>query len=289
MKLTKWLPWVALPLSVVLATSVGARTPDDLPQIQRETRIVEEVLQSALREEFRRELRVTRVEAEYLAPQGVLVAITLNTPWLQIDERGETSFQFHGDISLPEIPAMVTNILEDLQIRVAPYEPEALEELRELREEQRALRMEGREQRSELRAKRRALVRTDDRDDKRDLEQDIERIEEQLALIDRQYDGLSEEIERQYAHLREQPPAPKPAPKPARTDQPLNVDMIMAQAVCDYAGTLKSLDSDQYLTLAIRKGHHSRYLAFQLGDINQCSRGNLSAERLLRDAYQYEG
>ena len=267
-----------------------AKEPDDLAAILKETQVTEKILEGALREELRRDTRVTSVAAEFIAPQGVVVAISLNTPWLRYDERGEPSFEFHGNITLPEIPAMVTNILQDLQLNAAPYEPEALEDLRELREEQRDLRTEQREFRSELRAKRRALVRERDDSDKRQLEEEISRVERELALIDQQYDALSAEIEGQYAALRAQPPAPKPAPEPTRpSKEPEDVNIILAQAVCDYGPTLKSLDSDQYLTLAVRQGRDSRYYSFEMDDVRSCSRNNMSVERLLENAYQYEG
>lgn len=288
MKFSLMLRTIGLTLMLSIAATTSARVPDDLEQIQRETRIVQEVLQSALRQELRGELRVTRVEAEYLAQQGVFIEVTLNTPWLKIDDRGEPTFQFHGDISIPEIPAMVTNILQDLQINVAPYEPEALEELRELRDEQRELRMEGREHRAELRAKRRELVREQDEDDRQELQQEITQIEKQLELIDQQYDALTLEIEQHYAQLRAKP-VPPPAPQVATAATPPDVDTVLSQAVCDYGSTLKALHSEDYITLAVRKGRNSRYLAYRMDHIKECSRGNIKAERLLQLAYQYEG
>ena len=246
-------------------------------------------MQGALRQELRNELRGTSVEAEYLAPQSVLVAVNINTPWLKFNQRGEPEFQFHGNISIPEIPAMVTNILQDLQIRVPAYEPEVLEEIRELREEQRELRMEGREHRSELRGKRRELVRTDDGDDQHELVEEIVKIEEQLKLIDQQYDSLTTEIQSQYAYLREQPKAPATVAKPTNPTQPLNLEEVFTQAVCDYGSTLKSLDSDQYITVAIRKGNETRYLAYRMEHVEDCGRGSIKPDRLLEHAYQYDG
>ncbi|MFT7651158.1 MAG: hypothetical protein ACI9ON_002029 [Limisphaerales bacterium] len=286
---SKLLAALAVPMLLGLIASPMAKVPDDLDEIQRQTRIIEEVLQGALRQELRSELRVTNVDAQYLAPQGVLISVNINTPWLKFDKRGEPEFQFHGNISIPEIPAMVTSILQDLQIRVPAYEPEALEEIRELREEQRDLRMEGREHRSALRGKRRELVRTDDSGDQRELEEEIVKIEKQLQLIDQQYDSLTAEIESQYAYLREQPQVPTAVAKPANPTQPLDLDEVFTQAICDYGSTLKSLDSDQYITLAIRQGNETQYLAYRMDHVENCGLGNMKPDRLLEHAYQYDG
>ena len=247
-------------------------------------------MQGALQQELRRNIRVTTVAAEYLPRQGVLLSITLNTPWLRYDDQGDPTIEFHGNISLPEIPAMVSNILQDLQINVAPYEPEALEELRDLREEQRELRMESREKRSALRATRRALVRSEDRDDKAELEAEIQVLEQELALLDQQYDTLAQDIEMHYQELRENPVAP-PAPQPARNPTPDakedNLEEILAQAVCDYGATLKHVDSDEYLTLAVRRGRQSEYFAFEMAEVVRCNRSSINPGKLLQEAYRY--
>lgn len=277
-------------LLLALSQTGSAREPDNLEDIQREARIVKDVMQSALRQELRGNTRVTQVQAEYLPRQGVLVSVTMNTPWLHFDDKGEPTFEFHGNISIPEIPAMVTNILQDLQLNVSPYEPEALEELRDLRDEQRDLRMSSREKRSELRSQRRALVRAEDGKESEEVEREIKQLEEELALLDKQYETLSRDIEAHYQRLRQAPPppAPQPASEAPAPMLPEELDAVFAQAVCDYGATLKSLRGDEYLTLAVRRGKQSEYLAFRMEQVNECSRNNMSAERLLNAAYRYK-
>ena len=275
----------------LFSANAAARDINDIEAHQRETRIVADVMRSALRQELRQDVRVTNVSAEYLPKQGVLLSVTLNTPWLKIDERGEPHFEFHGNISLPEIPAMVNNILQDLQINVAPYEPEALEELRDLREEQRELRSEARDTRAELRSERRDLIRSEGDHERGQIESEIARLEEQLSRIDAHYDQLTAEIETQYQRMREVrdvvPTAPTPVtPQPP---QPVDVEEVLTQAVCDYGSTLKSLNSQEFLTLAVRKGKSTSYYAFRMEHVDACNKGNLKVPRLLELAYQYEG
>ena len=279
-------------LSILLLTTslpLTARSPDDLQDILRETRIVADVLNSALRQELRKDLRVTQLDAQYLAAQGGLVSVKLNSPWLKFDERGEPEFEFHGNISLPEIPAMVNDILNELEINMSPYEPETLEDLRELREEQKQLRMDIRESRSVLRTKRRELVRTASNEShKRDtLEEEIQRLQDELKLLEEQNGALSDEIDSQYNALKDVPAAPQPARAPA-PPEPVVLDDVLAQAVCDYGATLKSLPDGQFLTLAVHRGKSTAYYAFRMDHVKTCNRGG-RVDVLLDRAYQYQG
>ena len=262
-----------------------AREVDSLSDIQREARIVADVMQSALRTELREGTRVTAVTAEYLAQQGVLISVKLNAPWLVIND-GESAIEINGQLSLEEIPAMVENILSDLQIDVKRYEPEALEALRELREEQRDLRSEQRELRSELRTERRELVRAD-ADDKNKVQERIDRLELELQALETQSEALSQDIDRQYEELRDYRGGPS-SPAPQSTPD-AGMDAIIAQSVCDYGATLKTLPDSNYVTIALRRNDSSEYLAFQMEDVRSCNRGDLRTERLLEMAYRYDG
>ncbi len=242
-------------------------------------------MKSALRDALQNGMRVTQVEAEYLARQGVLVSVTLNAPWL-IVHKGSPDFQVEGrHIVIPEIPAMVENILHDLKIDIAPYEPEALEELRELRSEQRELRLEQRDIRAQLRSKRRDLVREEDAE-RRDIERDIEALERELASVDAQYNALAQDIEAQYEHLRDQRNG---RDNQKGTPEDPDLDQLIARTVCDYGGTLNSLDTDHYLTVALHRGEQTSYYAFNMAHVKQCSSRDLEPGRLLELAYQYNG
>ncbi len=274
---------VHLCLLPLLAGPLLARVPDNLQAIQREARIVADVIKSALRQEGGDSLRVSSVEAQYLADQGVLLTVNLNTPWLGMEDRGEA--WNYGRIAIPEIPQMVEDILNDLQINIPPYEPEALEELRDLRGEQRSLRQEQRKIRAELRKQRREMARSDDADKRRDLAEEIRDSEAELEELDHQYDDLARDIDLQYQQLRNyQEGGPPPANAPAP-----DMDVLIARTACDYGGTLNSLHEQQYLTISLRRGQSLKFYAFKMQHINQCSRRNIQPEQLLRDSFQYEG
>ncbi|MEM7099532.1 MAG: hypothetical protein AAF541_14805 [Pseudomonadota bacterium] len=274
----------ALVLLTAMASHAIAKSPNNLEDIQRETRIVADVMKSALRDELREGMRVTDVEYHYLARQGVLVSINVNAPWITINKQGDASFDFDRSISIPEIPSMVENILQDLQINIAPYEPETLEELRDLRDEQRELRLEQRKIRANLRATRRSLVRADDNESRVDLDEDIAQLEVDLAEVDAQYESLSAEIDSQYQRLRDYRDGFTPPKPPAAPD----LDGLVARTACDYGATLKTLRGSEYLTIAIKRGEANQYYSFLMEHINACSRRDMKPERLLELAYQYQ-
>ena len=275
-------------LATTLVAPTHAREIADLQDIQRETRIVSDVMRSALRDQLNGEVRVTSISAEYLARQGVHVSVTLNTPWLKINDGGETTFDFHGDVRMVEIPEMVSNILNDLQLNIPPYEPEALEDLKALREEQRELRRDSRELRSDLREKRRELVRADDSDKEEDLKNQIASLEKQLQTVEVQYNELTSEIDTTYDELKA-PTVRAPATQVVKNPkEPLDVPLTVAQTACDYGALLKSLNSDEFLTISVRRSKTIEYFAFEMDHVRQCSRDNMRVDRLLALAYQYQ-
>lgn len=275
-------------LIVFTAASAQPRTIDNLDAINRETRIVADVMKSALRSELGKSVRVTNVTAEYLAKQGVLVTVRLNANWLTIND-GNSGFEINGQIDLEQIPNMVEKILNDLEIDLSPYEPESLETLRDLRTEQRELRSEQRNIRAELRTLRRELVRADIAEAQRRVQSQIDGLERELVAADAQYDALAEEIDVQYKDLRDYRDVIE-APKPPQTPStnPTDIDALIARAVCDYGGTLKSLGAEDYLTVALRRDNNARYMAFKMDNVDSCSRGDMRAERLQELAYVYD-
>ena len=278
---------VLLVVALALPGDASARETAELDAIQREARIVADVMKAALRSELSDGVRVTSVNAEYLAHQGVLVSVRLNAPWLTIND-SDSSIAIAGEINLDEIPTMVENILSDLQIEVSPYEPEALEALRALRSEQRELRLEQRGIRAKLREKRRALVRAEDDGDREDVQEDIAELERELLAVDAQYDALAKDIDIQYEELRDYRSGRSGTSEP--TPQPkADVDALIARTACDYGATLKSLSADNYLTIALRRDDHNEYYAFKMDHISSCSQGDMRTERLLDLAYRYSG
>ena len=69
-----------LVVALALPGHASARETAELDAIQREARIVADVMKAALRSELSDGVRVTSVNAEYLAQQGVLVSVRLNAP-----------------------------------------------------------------------------------------------------------------------------------------------------------------------------------------------------------------
>ena len=138
---------------------VDAREVDDLAVLQRKVAVAEEAISSSMRRTLRDTLRVSNVESGYLARRGVLIFMDVSASWVSVKRRN-SDLQISADLdSLADIPEMVQDIIEQLDITIAPYAPEELEALGELRNEQRELRDQRRDIYADLRHDRRAMVR----------------------------------------------------------------------------------------------------------------------------------
>lgn len=277
---------VAVLCALNVAPNVAfAQATQKIAAIQRESRIVADVMASALRTELSNGIRVSSVSAEYLARQGVLISVKLNAPWLIVDNLG-THIEINGDLALEEIPSLVKDVLADLEIDVERHEPETLATLRVLREEQRALRTEQRTLRANLRQARRDLVQAKGQD-KAPISKRIADLELGLQALEQQSETLTADIDRQYETLKDQRKGPDTSITPGVADPDIN--LIVAQAVCDYATTLNSLDPDDYVSVIVRRNDARQYLIFEMGDIRRCNKDSAGAAALLAKAIRYEG
>ena len=90
--------------AVLVAATAIAKAPANLEALEREMAILQDVLDSTLRVTLRGEVRVTGIEIDYLADQGVVVSLDASRPLI-----GSTS-EFHdaqGLEVLAQIPTMV--------------------------------------------------------------------------------------------------------------------------------------------------------------------------------------
>ena len=277
-------------LLVALVTGVGApaaapaaspREPDEYGQIRRELRIGSDVLRAALADALPESRRVLDVEAGYLAGQGVLVVVDLGSPWFRVGGRG---IDVDPDLtSLEQIPAMVQEILDELNLGLSRHQVEDLKELREIREAQRAVRAEQRALRSQLREKRRTLQRTGDDRAADVLRGEIDALQADFAAAEDEERTLEEDA----ATVRET--VDRPADQAARAAAPAaSLDVAVAEAVCGYGATFKSLAAQQRLNVLVRQARVSRYFVFEMAQVRKCQAGGMDAAELLGESLVYE-
>lgn len=270
----------ALLLIVVMLAVMPAagRTPEADPELRRELRIGGDVLRAALTDMLPEPRRVVAVDAGYLAGQGVLVVVDLASSWL------------HPQITRPEmdphitrleqIPDMVHDILEDLNLGLSRHQRQDLHELREIRDAQRAVRAEQRALRGELRARRRALL---DAGNERaaQLQREIDTLNASLAAAEAEERSLVEDAGA-VRHTLE-----SPDPDAAVGSMPADMDLAVAESVCGYGATFSSLAADEHLNVLIRQGDVSHYYVFPMAMVRACQAGGLSPEALLEKGHSY--
>ncbi len=268
-------------LCFLWTSALVARPIDDIDTRLQELQIARDVFQSALSHAVGPRLRVTGVNAEYLPQQGVLVTMNVVQPWIDVDQFSERSIELGNEVqTLHDVPELVYEIMTELNMAIAPYDPELLEELRELREEQKVVRSAQRNLRSQLRETRRSKNRAED--DTVELDEHIAELEVELdALVD-DYEALNGDIDALYSQLQERRRQPQAEGAAA------SIDEAVAATACNYGDTFKSLRSDRFLNVAVRVAETTSYYAFQMERVRECREGEISAAQLLSGAWSYQ-
>ena len=268
-------------LCLIWSATLGARPVDDIDARLQELQIARDVFQSALSHAVGPRLKVTGVNAEYLPEQGVLITMNVVQPWIDVDQFTERSIELGNEVqTLHDVPELVYEIMTELNMAIAPYDPELLEELRELREEQQVVRSAQRNLRSQLREARRGKNRAED--DAVELDEHIAELEVELdALVD-DYEVLNGDIDALYSQLQAR------RSQPQSTGAAASIDDAIAATTCKYGDTFKLLGSDRFLNIAVRVAETTSYYAFRMEHVNDCRRGDISAERLLERAWSYQ-
>ena len=273
---------VAGTLSATLTVAAASNQPPVLETLRQEMNIAQEVIPTALANTAQR-VRVVDAEAIYLARQGVLLD-------MEVARRSASRVGDFEVTAIDQIPHVVQEIVANVQLAIAPYEPEDLAELRELREEQREVRNQQRELRRELRRLRAEHARESENlgsqltgDDETGMAQDIREREAELGALDGEYQALERDIDDQYDRLRALRHTDAAGEEPASHD----LTDAVATVACDYGGTLKSLPDGEHLTFRLRRGRESAFYVFRKEDLVACRRESIAAPELLSRASIY--
>ena len=277
----KTLPAITAAMLLAGAISAFARPVAEMDMVLQELEIAREVFRSAMSHAVGSRLRVTGVDAEFLPQQGVLVSMSVVQPWIDVDAFTEQSIDLSTEVeTLHDVPELVYEIMTELNMAIAPYDPELLEELRDLREEQKVVRSAQRNLRSQLREARRSKNRADD--DATELDEHIAELEIELdALVD-DYETLNVDIDTLYTQLQER------RSRPGEQNAEMNVDQAVAETACSYGDTFKSIGLQRYLNVTVRMKASTSYYAFKMENVHACRRGDITAEKLLERGWQYQ-
>ena len=288
----------ATPLVVAACMIVGpahAEPPPHLDALKREMRIVEDVFDAALGDVPG--VRVGAVEADYLAGQGVLLSLSLRTPWLGPVGHGP----MHGkrvvkiirdrDMAVP-VPDMVHEILADLELNLdvpmLAHRSRDLSALRELREEQRALRNQQRKVRQRIWDARLGAGGAPANGDAADA---VAALEEERQRLEDEEDALEARVDAEYEKLASTREVAEEVEVSATADAAPDADFdtALARAVCDYGATLKSLPRDEHLSVRVRGRDGDTFHVFGFDDVIECQRGAVTPDELLGKGVSYSG
>ena len=290
---------IRIALALAATATLGSAHADTLAHLdalQREMRIAEDVIEAALGNVPN--MRVSDVEADYLAGQGVLISLSVRTGWLG-SAHGQRVVKIirNEAISMP-VPDMVHEILADLDLDLPTLggHPPNLEALRELRGQQRQLRAQQRKVRQRIWDARFQMARTEETpaaggtDFREKYEREVAALEEELRRLEAEDDALEARIDAEYEQLTsvsnveevEFSRVPEEAPGEA------DFDAALVQTLCDYGATFKSLPQDEHLSVRVRRYGGDAFRVFRFEDVVACQRGGTSPDELMAKATAYE-
>ena len=276
--------------SILTLTSANVIAKDvELERAQKELRIMSKIFETSISEQSSKTNPIygsKKAQATYLAKQGMVFtfnfgrnSFTSSEDWEQF---GEGIGQFVGVIAsevsnaLADIPsppdAPEAPSFDNYEDQLEAYQ-ERLQALESMREQQREQREEVRELQREIRSLERQSTR--ERDDKKELEEVKEKLETKLKVLDKKMGDYKESM-RIYREKRDQ--------KYTQSTK-LKSDTIIS-TLCDYGSTLRSLSSNEHVTLIFTNYANSKdqIHVFNSTDIKRCD----SREKLLRKAISYQ-
>ena len=264
-------------LAAAAIDAAAAKTPERLDALDREMRILSDVLAAALREGGGPLARVRDVEVSYLAEQGALISLSLSHRWVGAYHR-VVEIDADGDASLA-MPTMVREILHDLEIPLAPFDTEEQEALRE---ERLALGAEMRGLRAQIREERRKPDGPD--------EAKLTRLKAELDALREDREALRSDLRERYAQvhvLRGDDADDADDGDDVAGGDGDGFDAALVQAVCDYGMTLKSLPKDERLSVKVRGDGEHVFHVFKFEDVLDCGNEGLTPAELEAAAFVY--
>lgn len=316
-------PLIATGLSTLAAAislisfSGSAQDNGDIDRKLRELNIMDNIFEAALEEEADSGLlrRIGRAESMYLADQGMVFSFRvvnvhavrvmgqrMGEPWQEymneMLEMTEESLELVRE-SFPDLDFDFDRDIDfDFDDRVfvssnprAPQAPRSVHEVFFVGDQRGGEWEAMREMEDAMR---------DTQDEVRDMQRQVRRLERQLRndesdtdALEAEIGAIEEQMESELAVLEEQQQAYEEfitnLENMRREQQLVAVDEASSQIIgtlCDYGGTLKSLDNEEHVTIILEDvvDDNDQVYVFSYNDIRDCS----SAEDLKNSAQAYQ-
>ncbi|WP_196141151.1 hypothetical protein [Aliikangiella sp. G2MR2-5] len=270
-------------------TSVAAQMGEEQYQrSQKELKIMSKIFEASLTENKDRRKNVfftTKPKATYLAKQGMVFSFNF----------GRTSFEHASDWAAfgEGVGALVGEIASDVgsalaEIPEAPPVPEInimteeyiedfaeayghrMEVLEKMREENRMQREKVRELQREIRS----------------IERDAERDSSESERLKRKLESKLESLEKQMREYKKSMEEYRQKRDAKYTESQRKKSDALLTTLCDYGSTLRSLKSDEYVTLIFEnyENNKDQVYVFEYDDVKNCDSGR----DLLKRAISYQ-
>lgn len=266
----------------------------DYARIQKELKIMSTIFETSLSEQSSETSRIygsKKTNATYLAKQGMVFTFNFgnnifsnSSDWEQFGEGignlvgtiasevGTALSDIQFDVPEPPVAPTAPSFDFDYESQFEAYR-ERMEALEAMREQHREQREQVRELQREIRSLERQRER--DTDEKRELDSVKAELEEKLDSLSKRMDEYKQSMKK-YRQMRDEKYI---------ANTKLKSDVIIS-TLCDYGGTLRSLNRNEYVTLIFSNyaKNKDQVYVFKYQDINDCT----SKDRLLKNAISYQ-
>lgn len=291
-------------ISSALFCSAGAAAADpDFERIHKDVTVMSNIIKGAFEADDSCRGCQPRIDSSYLANQGAVFTIRLNS-WRSFQTVSGNNSNFSFVVPAPdevkhiEITEVVSDVLDNLgsvmddvgsriEFKMSDLEnhetllridSEARRALRELNRERRDLEYERREYEIEL-------IHADE-DTRRDIERQISELEKGINTIEMKQSELNKayEAERKERELARQAKREK-AIQQAEA-QLAAVEDVVIRSLCDYGATLKNIPEKEHVSLLFEQNNEDQTKVFvmDMNDVQGCQK----ADVLRSDATVYK-
>lgn len=314
-------------IATLLGTIIGSATlssvanAQDLPELDRQLTIMSSVIQTALKQDTRKEkVRLNGIESTYLAKQGVVFTIRTGGAGRIFDfDFGEFLGNIPGVTQAPQAPhpPSVTVVTDDMHAdseheyevvfdsvdwegtanqvirRVEHIIREADDRLREFRSDHREVEWEMRE----LERRNHDLefeLRTADKERQKEVEKEMKELNKELERLQAKEQLLAKESKALAAEKQAELEKQKQAQEASYKSFLSNFEASIGDTLCSFGAGLRELPDNEHITFVLdgfarnEEGKPAdRVYIFSKKDVKRCVTDDISVDDMLASAKVY--
>ena len=286
-------------------TSPSSYAATEYSKIRKDINVMSQVIKGAFEDEADCRRCGTSVEGSYLAEQGAVFLISPSRSYLRYTDPGDgnmdhrfDNWEFTSMDDLAEIPGMVSEILEDIEIDIDGarhygtrfrddriIDRESRSRLRDISRERRHLEEEMRDIEIEL-------IHAEE-DERQEQEERLAEIGEQIKTLDEKRKKLDELFDQRRVAYEQRRKEEQEKVNNRQQQRLIQLEDLVLGTFCDYGANLIGVPDDQHVTVVlenvvrVRSNSESRIFVFNKKDLSACQGDDNGTDKLRERSIVY--